>query len=134
MTLDKTIVSTRNAPAAIGPYSQAVRSGEWLFVSGQIPLDPETGVLVSGGMREQTERALRNLGGILGESGLDFKHVVKTTVFLRDMSKFSDMNEVYARYFGDCAPARATVEVSGLPKGAWVEIEAIARCARGLSG
>lgn len=119
-------VSAADAPAAIGPYSQAVRAGEFLFVSGQLPSDPKTGALAEG-VAAQTERALGNLGAILAAAGLGFEHVVKTTVFMTDLSKFSEMNEVYARRFPKDPPARATVQVSALPKGAQVEIEAVAR-------
>ncbi|HAH07596.1 MAG TPA: reactive intermediate/imine deaminase [Elusimicrobia bacterium] len=120
-------VRTAEAPAAIGPYSQAVKAGEFLFVSGQLPADPKTGALVEGGVDAQTEQALKNLGGILQAAGLGFEHVVKTTVFMTDLSKFAQMNEVYARRFPKVPPARATVQVSALPKGAQVEIEAVAR-------
>jgi 2-iminobutanoate/2-iminopropanoate deaminase len=120
-------VKTADAPAAIGPYSQAVRAGDLLFVSGQLPADPATGGLVEGGVAAQTERALENLGGILAAAGLGFEHVVKTTVFMTDLSKFGEMNDAYARRFPRTPPARATVQVSALPKGAQVEIEAVAR-------
>ena len=126
----KIMISTSLAPAAIGPYSQAVRSGDMLYTSGQIPLDPATGTIVAGGIREQTTRALDNLAAVLAEAGLDMAHVVKTTVFLKNMADFAIMNEVYATYFapdGVVPPARSTVEVAGLPKDALVEIEVIAR-------
>jgi 2-iminobutanoate/2-iminopropanoate deaminase len=126
----KMAVATKEAPAAIGPYSQAVRVGDMLFTSGQVGLDPATGALVAGGIREQTTRVLENLKAVLGEAGLDLVHVVKTTVFLKNMSDFAAMNEVYAKYLapeGIVAPARSTVAVAGLPKDALVEIEVIAK-------
>ena len=127
---DKTAIATLAAPAAIGPYSQAVRVGDMLFTSGQVALDPATGQLVPGGITEQTTRVLENLKAVLGKAGLDMVHVVKTTVFLKHMSDFAAMNEVYARYLappGVVAPARSTVAVAGLPKDALVEIELIAK-------
>jgi 2-iminobutanoate/2-iminopropanoate deaminase len=126
----KTAIATKEAPAAIGPYSQAVRVGDMLFTSGQVALDPATGQLVPGGITEQTVRVLENLKAVLGEAGLDMTHVVKTMVFLKSMSDFAAMNEVYAKYLapeGVVAPARSTVAVAGLPKDALVEIEVIAR-------
>ena len=126
----KSMISTGGAPAAIGPYSQAVRSGDLLFTSGQVALDPATGALVSGGIREQTTRVLDNLVAVLAEAGLDMAHVIKTTVFLKSMADFAAMNEVYAAYLapeGVVPPARSTVEVARLPKDALVEIELIAR-------
>ena len=127
--MKKEAIRTGKAPAAVGPYSQAVRTGEWLFVSGQIPLDPKTGDLIRGGMREQTQQALKNLGEVLVAAGLGPDHVVKTTVYLRDMTRFGEMNEAYAEFFGKTAvpPARAALESSALPKGVLVEVEAIAR-------
>jgi 2-iminobutanoate/2-iminopropanoate deaminase len=119
-------VSTEKAPAAIGPYSQAVRCGGFLFCSGQIPLDPGTGKIVEGGIAEQTERVLSNLGAVLSAGGATFASVVKTTVYLVDLSEFPAMNAVYGRFFPGEPPARATVEVSKLPAGARVEVEAIA--------
>ena len=127
---DKTAIATLEAPAAIGPYSQAVRVGDMLFTSGQVALDPATGQLVPGGITEQTTRVLENLKAVLGKAGLDMVHVVKTTVFLKHMSDFAAMNEVYAKYLapaGVVAPARSTVAVAGLPKDALVEIELIAK-------
>jgi len=118
-------VATAAAPAAIGPYSQAVKAGGFLFVSGQIPLDPATGALVDGDVRAQTRRVLENLGGILTAAGASFDRVVKTTVYLVDMNDFSAMNEVYSTFFGTPAPARATVQVGRLPKDVRVEIDAI---------
>jgi 2-iminobutanoate/2-iminopropanoate deaminase len=122
----KTIVCSENAPAAVGPYSQAVRAGELLFCSGQIPLEPASGALVAGDIRAQTEQVLENLKALLAHEGLPLAHVVKTTVFLASLADFAAMNEVYARYFTADFPARSTVEVAALPKGAKVEIEAIA--------
>ena len=126
----KTAISTPNAPAAIGPYTQAVRVGDMLFTSGQVALDPATGALVPGGIVEQTTRVLENLKAVLAAAGIDFVHVVKTTVFLKDMKDFTAMNEVYAKYLapaGAIPPARSTVQVAGLPKDALVEIECIAK-------
>ena len=130
MAQTKTVISTTAAPAAIGPYSQAVRVGDMLFTSGQIPIDPKTGAFVQGGIHEQTTQVLENLRAILAQAGLDMTHVVKTTVFLKDMKDFAAMNEVYAKYLaphGVVAPARSTVQVAGLPKDALVEIEVIAK-------
>ena len=126
--MSKKAISTAQAPAAIGPYSQGVISeGKRLvFVSGQVPLDPATGQLVTGGIAEQTRRSLENLKAVLAAGGARLDHVVKTTVFLQHMSDFPAMNEVYQQYFREAYPARATVEVAALPKGALVEIEAIA--------
>lgn len=123
-------ISTAEAPAAIGPYSQAVRIGDIVFTSGQIALDPATGVLVAGGVREQTARVLENLKAVLHAAGLEMADVVKTTVFLKSMADFTAMNEVYASYLapaGVVPPARSTVEVARLPKDALVEIEVIAQ-------
>jgi len=120
-------ISTDAAPAAIGPYSQAIRTGGWLFCSGQIPLDPASGQLVPGGVAEQTVRVLDNLSAVLAAAGLGLGDVVKTTVFLTTMDDFPAMNEVYQSYFTESPPARSTVAVAALPKGAQVEIEAIAR-------
>ena len=119
-------ISTSQAPAAIGPYSQAIRAGGFLFVSGQIPLDPATGALVEGDVAAQTHRVLRNLGAILTAAGTSFDHVVKTTVYLADMSEFGAMNEVYASYFPAPAPARATIQAARLPRDVRVEIDLIA--------
>jgi 2-iminobutanoate/2-iminopropanoate deaminase len=124
--MKRQIVATDAAPKAIGPYSQAVWAGDLLFCAGQIPLDSSTGNLVTGGITEQTTRVLRNVEGILKSQGLDFGHVVKSTVFLSDMNNFSAMNEVYAKYFPKDPPARSTVQVARLPKDALVEIEVIA--------
>ncbi len=119
-------VSTDKAPKAIGPYSQAVKVGSWLFLSGQIPLDPATGNVVAGGISEQTDRVLKNIEAVLGAKGLNFKHVVKTTIFLTDLSTFTTVNEIYGRYFKEPYPARSTVQVAKLPKEVMVEIEVIA--------
>lgn len=124
--MTKSIIHTEHAPAAVGPYSQAVRVGQFLYTAGQIPLDPATGKLVQGPISEQTERALRNLEAILTEAGGSFSHVVKTTVFLQDMAEFGAMNAVYKDFFPADPPARSTVEVAALPLGARVEIELVA--------
>jgi 2-iminobutanoate/2-iminopropanoate deaminase len=126
----KTAISTKEAPAAIGPYSQAVRVGDMLFASGQVGLEPATGQMVAGGITEQTVRALENVKAVLAQAGLDLSHVVKTTVFLKTMGDFAAMNEIYAKYLapeGVVAPARSTVAAAGLPKDALVEIEVIAK-------
>jgi len=120
------IIETRGAPAAIGPYSQAVVSGGMVFTAGQIALDPETGELLEGDVAEQTDRVLRNLTAVLEAAGASLATVVKTTVFLRDMGDFGAMNDVYARYFGEHRPARSTVQAAGLPRDCAVEIECIA--------
>jgi 2-iminobutanoate/2-iminopropanoate deaminase len=125
----KKIVSTSDAPAAVGPYSQAIRSGNLLFCAGQIPLDPKTGQLVSGDIATQTRRVLDNISALLKAAGLTFGQVVKTTIFLTDMNDFQAVNEVYATYFREQPPARSTVAVAALPKGANVEIEVIAAAA-----
>ena len=125
----KSAISTDKAPAAIGPYSQAVRIGDYLFTSGQVALDPASGQIVPGGIEEQTVRVLENLGAVLAAAGTSLENVVKTVVFLKNMGDFSAMNVIYARYFapeGVVAPARSTVEVARLPKDALVEIEVIA--------
>ena len=123
----KKIVSTPNAPAPIGPYNQAIFAGDTLYISGQIPLDPKTGELVSGSIAEETEMVMKNLQAILTEAGLTFEHVVKSSIFLSDMGSFSAVNEVYGSYFDEAtAPARETVEVANLPKYVNVEISMIA--------
>ena len=119
-------IHTSNAPAAIGPYSQAVAANGFLFTAGQIALDPVSGQVVAGDVVAQTERVLANLAAILEAAGVSFRDVVKTTVFLADMADFPRMNEVYARVFGDARPARSTVQAAGLPRGVLVEIEAVA--------
>ena len=122
----KKVVSTSDAPAAVGPYSQAIRSGAMLFCAGQIPLDPKSGQIVSDDISEQTKRVLENISAILRAENLSFGHVVKTTIFLTNLGDFQTVNEIYATYFRENPPARSTVQVSALPKGAKVEIEAIA--------
>lgn len=123
----KQIVKTGLAPQAIGPYSQAVKAGGFVFASGQIPIDPETGEFVSGGIAEQTRQVMKNLSAVLEAAGSDLQLVVKTTVFLVDMAEFTAMNEVYGTFFRDEPPARATVQAARLPRDARVEIEAIAQ-------
>ncbi|ENY8312295.1 TPA: RidA family protein [Clostridioides difficile] len=120
------VIHTNDAPAALGPYSQAIKAGNLLFVSGQVPLVPETMEVVEGDVQAQTAQSLKNLKAILAESGADFSNVVKTTVFIKDMNEFGAINEVYAEYFGENKPARACVEVAKLPKDVKVEIEVIA--------
>ena len=122
----KTVISTSKAPAAIGPYSQAIQVGNLLYASGQIPIAPSTGSIVDGGIKEQTRQSLLNVQAILEEAGLSFANVVKTTVFLADISDFADMNGVYAEFFSEPYPARSAVAVKSLPKGALVEIEVVA--------
>jgi 2-iminobutanoate/2-iminopropanoate deaminase len=122
----KEVVLTARAPKPIGPYSQAIKSNGLLFVSGQVALDPQTGEFVGSDVRQQTERVFENIKGILEAAGANFHHVVKTTVFLKDMTDFAAMNEVYARYFTAAPPARSTVQAARLPKDALVEIEVIA--------
>lgn len=119
-------IVTQKAPAAIGPYSQAIRASGFVFLSGQIPLDPSTGQMVEGGIVQETERVLDNLGAVLDAAGLSFDHVVKTTIYLVDLIDFQAVNETYARRFLRTPPARATVQVAALPRGARVEIDAIA--------
>ena len=119
-------ISTNNAPAAIGPYSQAIAAGGFVYVSGQLPIDPSTGVFAAGGIKEQTRQSLLNAQAILREAGTDLSHVVKTTVFLSDIANFAPMNEVYAEFFAAPFPARSAVAVSDLPKNALVEIEVVA--------
>jgi 2-iminobutanoate/2-iminopropanoate deaminase len=126
----KTAISTKGAPAAIGPYSQAVRIGDMLFASGQVGLDPATGQVVAGGIVEQTKQVFENIKAVLSAAGADLTQVVKTTVFLKNMSDFAAMNEIYASYLaasGVVPPARSTVAVAGLPKDALVEIEVIVK-------
>jgi 2-iminobutanoate/2-iminopropanoate deaminase len=130
MSQTKNAIATKDAPAAIGPYSQAVRVGDMIFTSGQVGLEPGTGALIAGGIAEQTTRSLENLKAVLAAAGLEMQDVVKTTVFLKDMKDFAAMNEVYGRYLapeGVVAPARSTVEVARLPKDGLVEIECIAK-------
>ncbi len=120
------VISTKKAPAAIGPYSQAIQVGNLIYTSGQIPIDPETGVFAEGGIKEQTRQSLTNVKAILEEVGLTMSNVVKTTVFMADMNDFADINSVYAEFFTEPYPARSAVAVKTLPKGALVEIEVIA--------
>jgi 2-iminobutanoate/2-iminopropanoate deaminase len=120
-------ILTHEAPAPIGPYSQAIKTGDFLFCSGQIPIDPDTGNIVEGDISAQAARVLTNLGAVLQAAGLDYANVVKTTIFLVDMNDFTAVNAVYERYFGASKPARSTIAVSALPKGARVEIDAIAQ-------
>ena len=122
----KQVISTHQAPAAIGPYSQAIRVGNLLYTSGQIPINPATGNFVDGSIKEQTRQSLTNIKAILEEAGLTMAHVVKTTVFMADMNDFADMNSVYAEFFSEPYPARSAVAVKTLPKGALVEIEVVA--------
>ena len=122
----KKIISTGNAPAAIGPYSQAVEAGGLIFISGQLPIDPATGNMAPAEIKAQTEAVIKNLEGILASEGLGLANVLKTTVFMADLGQFAQMNEVYGKFFSANPPARATIEVKALPKAALVEIEAIA--------
>ena len=130
----KEIIATGDAPQAIGPYSQAVRAGNMVFASGQIPLDPATKEFVAGGIAEQTEQVLKNLTAVFAAAGVGMDQIVKTTVFLADMNDFTAMNEVYGKYFSDDPPARATVQAARLPRDAKVEIEAIAVLGTRASG
>ena len=126
MSDSKAAISTQDAPAAIGPYSQAVRIGNFLYTSGQVALDPASGAVVAGGIAEQTTRVVENLKAVLAAAGTSLAQVVKTTVFLKNMGDFAAMNEVYGRYFNQAPPARSTVEVARLPKDVLVEIDVIA--------
>ena len=119
------VISTKKAPAAIGPYSQAIQVGNLVYTSGQIPIDPAIGAFAEGGIKEQTRQSLTNVKAILEEAGLSLKNVVKTTVFMADMNDFADMNAVYAEFFAEPYPARSAVAVKTLPKGALVEIEVV---------
>jgi 2-iminobutanoate/2-iminopropanoate deaminase len=124
----KRIIQTEQAPAAIGPYSQAIRIGDFLYTSGQIALDPESGIFLSGEIEEETEQTLKNISAILQAGGVNFENVIKTTVYLSDLNDFTRMNQVYEKYFSKNKPARACVQVAALPKGAKIEIDAIASC------
>jgi len=124
--MSKQAITTSDAPAAIGPYSQAIRAGDFLFLSGQIPLDPATGQLVEGSIGDQTHRVLRNLGAILAAAGASFEDVVKTNVYLADMADFAAMNAIYGTYFPAPAPARATIQAARLPRDVKVEIDLVA--------
>ncbi len=124
--MEKKVIETQSAPKAIGPYSQAIQAGNFLFLSGQIPLDPKTGELVKGDIGQQTKRVLENIKGILESQKLGMQNVVKTTIFLKEMGNFNRVNEIYGTYFPTSPPARSTVEVARLPKDVEIEIEAIA--------
>jgi len=124
--MKKRVVQTEKAPKAIGPYSQAIQAGDFLFLSGQVPLDPKTGELVKGDIRQQTEQVLENIKGVLESQKLGLEDVVKVTIFLKNIENFNQVNEVYGAYFPSSAPARSTVEVARLPRNAEIEIEAIA--------
>ena len=124
--MPKNVVSTSGAPGAIGPYSQAIRAGDLLFCSGQIPLDPATGKLVEGDVSAETTQVMKNLGAVLEAGGSSFAHVVKTTIYLTDLGDFAAVNAAYGAHFPSAPPARATVQVAALPRGARVEIEAVA--------
>ena len=121
------VIATKNAPAAVGPYSQAIDCGDTVYCSGQIPLDPQTGAVVEGGLEAQTHQMFRNVKAVLAEAGLGLENVVKTTVFMTDLGQFGALNAIYAEYFAEPYPARSCVEVSALPKGVLVECEVIAR-------
>lgn len=120
------VISTKKAPAAIGPYSQAIQVGNLVYTSGQIPIDPATGTFVEGGIKEQTRQSLSNVRAILEEAGLTLANVIKTTVFMADMNDFADMNAIYAEFFSEPYPARSAIAAKSLPKGALVEIEVVA--------
>jgi 2-iminobutanoate/2-iminopropanoate deaminase len=124
--MEKQIINTTGAPAPIGPYNQAVRTGDFLFVSGQIPMDAATGEIVNSGIQDETQKVMENLAAILKEAGMDFSNVVKSSIFITDMNQFAQINEVYAKYFPENAPARETVQVAALPKFVNVEISVIA--------
>ncbi len=124
--MNKQTVATDKAPKAIGPYEQAIKVGDFVFASGQIPLDPKTGNLVDGGIKEQTCQVLENLKAVLEAVGASFDHVVKATVFLKNIADFAAMNDIYAEYLGQSKPARSTVAVADLPRGALVEIDLVA--------
>jgi len=126
--MTKRTIQTEQAPAAIGPYSQAIRIGDFLYTSGQIALDPESGMFLSGEIEEETEQTLKNISAILQAGGVNFENVIKTTVYLSDLNDFTRMNQVYEKYFSKNKPARACVQVAALPKGAKIEIDAIASC------
>ena len=126
--MSKRIIQTELAPAAIGPYSQAIRIGDFLYTSGQIALDPKSGKFLSGKIKEETEQTLKNISAILQADGLELENVIKTTVYLSDLKDFLQMNQIYEKYFSKNKPARACVQVAALPKGAKIEIDAIASC------
>ena len=122
----KKIINSQNAPAPVGPYSQAVQMGDFLFCSGQISIDPKTNEVFTGDIKKQTEMVMANIGAVLKEAGLGYQNIFKTTIFLTNMGDFAQVNEIYAQYFKEAPPARSTVAVAGLPKGVNVEIEVIA--------
>jgi 2-iminobutanoate/2-iminopropanoate deaminase len=124
--MDNTIINTKNAPAPIGPYNQAILAGNTLYISGQIPMDPATGQMKNKDIQEETHQVMQNLKSILQEAGMNFNNVVKTTIFIMDMGKFAEVNEIYGKYFDKSFPARETVQVAALPKSANVEISMIA--------
>lgn len=124
----KKAIFTPEAPAAIGPYSQGIQAGDFVFYSGQIPLDPKSGDLITGPIEQQTERVMNNMQAALSATGLDFSHVVKTTIYLTDLADFAAVNDIYGRFFSQPAPARACVQVAALPKGCDIEIEWVAYC------
>jgi 2-iminobutanoate/2-iminopropanoate deaminase len=126
--VSKHIIQTELAPAAIGPYSQAIRIGDFLYTSGQIALDPKSGKFLSGEIKEETEQTLKNISAILQADGLELENVIKTTVYLSDLNDFPQMNQIYEKYFSKNKPARACVQVAALPKGAKIEIDEIASC------
>jgi 2-iminobutanoate/2-iminopropanoate deaminase len=126
MEMGKKVIQTDKAPKAIGPYSQAIQAGNLLFLSGQIPIDPKTGELTEGDIRQQTQQVLENIKGLLESQGLGMEDVIKVTIFLKDIGSFNQVNEVYATYFSSSPPARSTIEVAKLPRNAEIEIEAIA--------
>jgi 2-iminobutanoate/2-iminopropanoate deaminase len=132
--MERQVIHSPQAPQAIGPYSQAIRVGEFIFCAGQTPIDPATGNLVAGGIEEQTRQCLQNLSAVLQAAGTSMSHVVKTTVFLLDMNEFQKMNAVYAEFFPANPPARSTVQAARLPKDARVEIEVIATAPQVVSG
>lgn len=124
--MNKQVIATQDAPQAIGPYSQAIKAGGFVFISGQIPIDPSSGEIVQGGIEEQTKQVMSNIKAILSAAGLGFENVVKTTIFLADLSHFAKVNEIYGQHFASNPPARATIQVAALPKGAMIEVEAVA--------
>ena len=124
--MEKEIINTAGAPEAIGPYSQAVKAGGFVFISGQIPIDPHSGDVISGDIKEQTQRVMKNLGSVLSAAGSGFDRIVKTTIYLKNLADFNSVNEVYGSYFSNNPPARATVEVNNLPRGVDIEIDATA--------
>jgi 2-iminobutanoate/2-iminopropanoate deaminase len=129
MKMNKTIITTANAPKAIGPYSQAVRMGDFLFLSGQIAINPETGEVVTGAFEAQVRQIFKNIKAVLNAAGADFVNVVKTTVFLKNMDNFAEMNKIYAEFFPTDPPARSAIQAAKLPKDVDIEIEVIASCA-----